>query len=52
MLIRAMFRACSATRQTLLWVVESNDNAIAKYEHYGFRRDGLVDHIMIRLGNR
>jgi RimJ/RimL family protein N-acetyltransferase len=51
MLIRAMFRACAATRQTLLWVVDDNVDAITKYEHYGFRRDGLVDHIMIRVGS-
>jgi RimJ/RimL family protein N-acetyltransferase len=31
-------------------VVSNNADAIAKYEHYGFRREKLIDRIMIRRG--
>jgi len=37
---------CSAER-LLLWVVGTNENAIRKYQHYGFVPDGLVDHILV-----
>jgi GNAT superfamily N-acetyltransferase len=46
-LIRAYFRRCRSVKRILLWVVSDNADAIAKYEHYGFRRECLVDRIMI-----
>ena len=47
-LIRQYFHLCSGSRRFILWVVRDNADAIAKYRHYGFREDALVDRIMIR----
>ncbi len=47
-LIRKMFELCRHSRRIVLWVVASNESAIAKYEHYGFRRDHLIDRILVR----
>ena len=46
-LIRRYFRLCSGSRRFILWVLRDNADAIAKYRHYGFREDALVDRIMI-----
>ena len=35
-----------AVRRFTLWVNTANNNAIRKYEHYGYKPDGLVDHIL------
>jgi len=50
-LIRTYFRLCKASKRIVLWVISDNDDAIAKYEHYRFRREGLVDHVVIRKGD-
>ena len=47
-LIRQFFRLSSGSRRVILWVVGDNSDAIAKYRHYGFRPETLVDRIMIR----
>ena len=47
-LMRTYLREHPSTARFLLWVVGSNADAIAKYEHYGFRREKLSDQIMIR----
>ncbi len=47
-LIRQYFHLCSGSKRFILWVVRDNADAIAKYRHYGFREDTLVDRIMIR----
>jgi GNAT superfamily N-acetyltransferase len=49
-LIKTYFGACCA-RRIVLWVVAHNTDAIAKYGHYGFRKDKLVDRIMLFRGN-
>lgn len=49
-LIRSMFYLCRGATRIMLWVIEGNQNAIDKYEHYGFKREGLVDRVMIRSG--
>jgi GNAT superfamily N-acetyltransferase len=49
-LIKTYLGACGATR-IVLWVVANNTDAIAKYGHYGFQRDKLVDLIMVYKGN-
>ena len=46
--MRTYLRGHSSTARFLLWVVGVNADAIAKYEHYGFRRENLFDQIMIR----
>ncbi len=47
-LMRTYLREHPSTARFLLWVVSGNAAAIAKYEHYGFRRERLFDQIMIR----
>ncbi|MGD0047985.1 MAG: GNAT family N-acetyltransferase [Bryobacteraceae bacterium] len=46
-LIRHFFRLTRSSRRWILWVASDNSDAIAKYRHYGFRPDALVDRIMI-----
>jgi ribosomal protein S18 acetylase RimI-like enzyme len=46
-LIRQFFRLSSGSKRVILWVVGDNSDAIAKYRHYGFRPETLVDRIMI-----
>lgn len=46
-LIKTFFRLCRASRRIMLWVIADNADAIAKYQHYGFQGESLVDRIMI-----
>ncbi|MCX6924696.1 MAG: GNAT family N-acetyltransferase [Verrucomicrobia bacterium] len=45
-LMRRYFAEHPAVRRFLLWVIANNNDAIAKYEHYGFAPDGLVDQVL------
>lgn len=45
-LMHAFFYYTATAKRILLWVVEDNENAIAKYEHYGFAPDNLIDQVM------
>jgi ribosomal protein S18 acetylase RimI-like enzyme len=45
-LMRHYFAAQNAVRRFLLWVAASNENALQKYQHYGYAPDGLVDHVL------
>ncbi|WP_028497884.1 GNAT family N-acetyltransferase [Microvirgula aerodenitrificans] len=45
-LMHAFFDHTATAKRILLWVVEDNENAIAKYEHYGFAPDNLIDQVM------
>ena len=47
-LMKTFLSECRDARRIILWVVSENADAIAKYSHYGFEREGLVDQIMIR----
>ena len=47
-LIRHYFGAHPAVRRFILWVTATNDNAVQKYQHYGYAPDGLVDHVLIK----
>jgi RimJ/RimL family protein N-acetyltransferase len=49
-LIKTFFRTCRASKRIVLFVISENLDSIRKYEHYRFRPDGLVDHVMIREG--
>jgi CRISPR/Cas system CMR-associated protein Cmr5 small subunit/GNAT superfamily N-acetyltransferase len=46
-LIRHYFTTQSAVRRFILWVTATNENAIQKYQHYGYAPDGLVDHVLV-----
>ena len=50
-LFRTFFDRCRASRRLLVWVDARNAEAIAKYRHYGFEGDQLVDRILVRKGN-
>jgi ribosomal protein S18 acetylase RimI-like enzyme len=45
-LMRRYFVEHPAVRRFLLWVIAGNTNTIAKYEHYGFAPDGLIDKVL------
>jgi len=45
-LIRHYFAAQNAVKRFILWVVATNDNAVKKYQHYGYSADGLIDHVL------
>lgn len=47
-LMHAFLARCAASRRVTLWVIADNTAAIAKYHHYGFSEDGMVDDIMVR----
>jgi GNAT superfamily N-acetyltransferase len=46
-LIRHYFSSQATVRRFILWVTATNDNAIQKYQHYGYAPDGLVDHVLV-----
>ncbi len=45
-LIRHYFAAHTTVRRFILWVAATNENAVNKYEHYGYKPDGLVDLVL------
>ena len=45
-LIRRYFNTQTAVRRFTLWVNAANENAIQKYQHYGYAPDGLVDYVL------
>lgn len=45
-LIRHYFASQSAVKRFILWVVASNENAVKKYQHYGYAADGLIDLVL------
>lgn len=47
-LLRTLFRHCRDCRKMSLWVIADNHDSIAKYEHYGFKRDDVLDQILLR----
>lgn len=42
-----MHRGKDAKRQ-MFWVIETNENAIKRYEHYGYNKEKMTDTIFIR----
>jgi ribosomal protein S18 acetylase RimI-like enzyme len=46
-LMRQYFLSQGSVRRFILWVAATNDNAIQKYQHYGYASDGLVDHVFV-----
>jgi GNAT superfamily N-acetyltransferase len=47
-LMRTFLLQVAGSRRIVLWVFSDNADGIAKYEHYGFRRENLVDRIMLK----
>ena len=47
-LLRMALALGQTTRRQQLWVVTDNDNAIKRYEHYGFHREDIHDYVLIK----
>ena len=47
-LLRASLIDAFASKRQLFWVIADNDNAIKRYEHYGFTRENMNDYVMIK----
>ena len=45
-LMRHYFKAQNTVRRFILWVMASNENAVQKYQRYGYAPDGLVNHVL------
>lgn len=46
-LLRRFFYESRTTKRQLFWVIKSNENAIIRYQHYGFIKENLVDFVLI-----
>lgn len=47
-LIKVFLHRGIGTKRQLFWVIESNENAIIRYIHYGFIKEEMYDVIMIK----
>ena len=45
-LLRRFFEEGRETRRQLFWVICSNENAIKRYRHYGFKEENMYDFVM------
>ena len=45
-LLRRFFEEGRDTKRQLLWVIRSNENAIKRYKHYGFKEENMYDFVM------
>lgn len=46
-LMRQYFFSQNIVKRFGLWVAAGNANAVQKYEHYGYKPDGLVDYVLV-----
>lgn len=47
-LFKTALAKAKETRRQQLWVISDNENAIRRYEHYGFKREPINDYVMIK----
>ena len=45
-LLRRFFEEGKDTRRQLFWVIRTNENAIKRYRHYGFKEENMYDYVM------
>ncbi|MBQ6741342.1 MAG: GNAT family N-acetyltransferase [Bacteroidales bacterium] len=45
-LLRRFFEDGKETKRQLFWVIRSNENAIKRYKHYGFKEENMYDFVM------
>lgn len=45
-LLRRFFEEGKDTKRQLFWVIRTNENAIARYKHYGFTEENMFDYVM------
>ena len=48
-LIMRFFYESRNTKRQIFWVISSNENAIKRYNHYGFEAEKLLDQVMIKI---
>lgn len=48
-LLRRFFEEGRDTKRQLFWVIRTNENAIKRYKHYGFKEENMYDFVM-RVG--
>lgn len=47
-LLKEFFYRGKECKRHLFWVIASNNNAIKRYEHYGFKKENMFDYILIK----
>jgi ribosomal protein S18 acetylase RimI-like enzyme len=47
-LLRQYFHECCNVKRQLLWIINTNDNAVKRYIHYGFEQEQMFDEIMVK----
>lgn len=45
-LLRKFLEEGKDTKRQLFWVIRTNENAIARYKHYGFTEENMFDYVM------
>lgn len=45
-LLRKFFEEGKYTKRQLFWVIQTNENAIMRYKHYGFNEENMFDYVM------
>jgi ribosomal protein S18 acetylase RimI-like enzyme len=51
-LLKASLIRGNNTKRQILWVMSHNENAIKRYEHYGFKRELLNDYVLVKRKQR
>ena len=47
-LLKTSLLMAGETKRQMFWVISDNDNAIKRYEHYGFKRENMNDYVLIK----
>lgn len=45
-LFRKVFEEGRSTKRQILWVIRTNENAIKRYRHYGFKEENMYDFVL------
>lgn len=45
-LLRRFFEEGKDTKRQLFWVIQTNENAIKRYKHYGFKEENMYDYVI------
>lgn len=51
-LLRRFFEEGKDTKRQLFWVIRTNENAIKRYKHYGFKEENMYDYVMELKNNK
>ena len=47
-LLKTFFYEGRNTRRQLFWVITDNENAVKRYEHYGFKNEAMKDYVLTK----